>query len=101
MKDTSPTDMILVSVIIIVGSTMIRNAKEGKTHFSPIVFGFMLATSLLFIAVVAPNFAKSLALMGLVGAFALNGPAVFGLTKQISGAQGEPDTHRGGPQKAI
>lgn len=75
----SPTDVIIASVVIIVGTTMIRNAKNKKNRFAPIIFGFMLALALLIMATFAPTVAKGLAYMGMVGAFVVNGPTVFKL----------------------
>ena len=79
----SPTDAIVASVIIIVGSTMIRNAHNKKNRFGPIVFGFMLIIALLIMATFAPTVAKGLAYMGMVGAFVVNGPTVFKLLSGV------------------
>lgn len=43
-----------------------------------IIFGYLLAIALLILAIAVPVLAKILAYLGLVGAFAVNGPAVFG-----------------------
>lgn len=76
----NPTDTVLISVVVIVGTTILKHIHEGKGGvLSPIVFGFLLATALLLIAVFAPRIAIALAYLGLVGAFAVNGPAVFTL----------------------
>jgi len=76
----NPTDVIIGSVVVITATTVLRNARaktKAGTTFKPVVFGFGLLVALLAIAIVAPGFAKGLALMGLVGAFAVNGPALF------------------------
>lgn len=76
----NPTDVIIGSVVVITATTVLRNAKNktpAGTTFKPVVFGFLLAGALLAIAIVAPNMAKGLALLGLVGAFVVNGPALF------------------------
>lgn len=80
------TDVIVVAVVIISGTTMIRNAKDKKYHFGPIIYGFLLAIALLTMATFAPRFAKGLAYMGMVGAFVVNGPAVFGIASTVGKA---------------
>lgn len=82
-SSTSATDTILASTIIITGSTLIRNAKNKKNKFAPIIFGFMLTTALLIMSMFAPTFTRYLAYMGMVGAFVVNGPAVFGVVSGI------------------
>lgn len=75
------TDVIIGSVVVITATTVLRNARDktkAGTTFKPVIFGFALATVLLAIAIAAPGFAKGLALLGLVGAFVVNGPALFG-----------------------
>jgi hypothetical protein len=82
----NPSDVILGSVVVITGTTIIRNAYEKKpkgTTFKPLAFGFMLTVALLAIAIGAPGFAKGLAYLGLVGAFVVNGPAVFALLGKL------------------
>lgn len=73
----SPTDVILLSGAIITATTVIRNTTDKKFHFSPIVFGFLLTAALLILSVLTPSFAKGLAIMGIIGAFALNGGPVL------------------------
>lgn len=76
----SPTDVIIGSVVVITATTVLRNAKnktKAGTTFKPVIFGFGLALALLAIAIAAPGFAKGLAYLGLVGAFVVNGPALF------------------------
>lgn len=81
----NPTDVIVASVVIITASTLIKDAKAKKkgSKFAPILFGFMLLIFLLILATFAPTIAKGLAYMGMVGAFVVNGPAVFGLVSGI------------------
>lgn len=83
-----PTDTIILAVALMAGSTIIRHIKEnprgvGKGYAAPIVYGFFLAIVLLFLAVPFPRFAKGLAYLGMVGAFAVNGPAIFSLASRI------------------
>jgi hypothetical protein len=79
----TPTDTIVMATVVITGSTLIKNAKNKKNHFAPIVFGFMLTSALLIMAMFAPTFAKMLAYMGMAGAFVVNGPSVFGVVSGI------------------
>lgn len=82
------TNAIIAAAVVISGSTMVKDGVEKKKfHFAPVVFGFMLASALLLLALIAPNFARGLAYMGLVGAFVVNGPAVFKLAGGIRGAK--------------
>lgn len=78
------TDTIILSVAVMVGTTIIRHVKEkpkdiGEGYARPIIYGFFLAMALLFLAVPFPTFAKGLAYLGLIGAFAVNGGALFSL----------------------
>jgi hypothetical protein len=82
IAESSPVDLVIASTAIITVTTIIRNAHnktKAGTTFEPIVFGFLLCIALLVIALVAPGIAKGLALLGLVGAFAVNGPALFSI----------------------
>jgi hypothetical protein len=79
-----PTDVIILSVVVMAGSTIIRHIKEkpkdvGKGYAAPIIYGFLLVIALLVLAVPFPAFAKGLAYLGLIGAFAVNGPAIYSL----------------------
>lgn len=76
----SPTDVILLAGAVITGTTVIRDTSNKQFKFAPIAFGFMLTAALLVLSVFVPSFAKGLAVMGLVGALVLNGPALFKLT---------------------
>lgn len=82
----SPTDVIVGSCVIITATTVLRNSQEktkAGTTFRPVVFGFALAVVLLAIAIFAPGFSKGLALLGLVGAFVVNGPTLFTLIGKL------------------
>lgn len=78
------SDVVLGSVLVIVTSTLVRIKRapiRGQTFtpFQVIAFGFLLATGLLIVAIASPGLAKGLAYLGLVGAFVVNGPTLFGL----------------------
>lgn len=77
MTGNNATDAVIGSVIVITGSTAIKNAANGTFHMSSIVAGFLLGSALLLVAMASPALAKGLALLGVVGAITTNGPAVF------------------------
>lgn len=84
MTGNSPTGLILGTGVVVAGSTLIRDVHEGKTRAAPIIFGFMMVTALLLISLGSPKTARGLSYMALVGAFVVNGPAVFGIASGIS-----------------
>jgi len=87
----NPSSTVIASVVIIVSTTIIRRIREGQaqTRFmETVVFGFLLLISLLVLAIVLPSMAKVLAYLGIVGAFALNGPAVFKLLGDFGRGKG-------------
>jgi hypothetical protein len=71
---------VFASVLIIAATTIIRRSREGTAAghvVETIIFGFLLLIALLILAIVLPTFAKALGYLGIVGAFVVNGPAVF------------------------
>lgn len=90
MSGDNATGVILGSVLVIVATSILRNAhdktKAGRT-WAPALSGVLLLIALLTIAIFAPRFAKGLALLGLVGAFAVNGPTVFALVSSFNGSK--------------
>jgi hypothetical protein len=90
-----PTDVILGATMIVTTTTIIRKlrensgpqnargnaVKEKKSDrvIKPLIFGFMLTVALLAISLAAPTAALLLAYLSLVGAFVLNGPALFAM----------------------
>lgn len=87
MSDVSA--VIVGSAVLISGTTVVRKVTEKKGAdvkygvVQPIIFGFLLASALLAIAIVSPEFAKGLAYLGMVGAFVVNGPALFTLIGKL------------------
>ena len=76
----NPSSAVFSSVIIITGTTLLRRMRDSKQPTNTmeiIVFGFILLIALLTLAIVAPPVARILAYLGMVGAFVVNGPAVF------------------------
>ncbi len=84
----NPSSAVFASVVVIVSSTIVRRLREGKWQghvLEIIIFGFLLLIALQIMALVVPNVAKVLAYLGMVGAFVLNGPAVFGYLGDLGG----------------
>ena len=96
MPDLNPTNTIIAAGIIVTGSTVIRDAHEGKTRAAPIVFGFMMVTALLILAIPFPRTSRGLAFMTMVGAFVVNGPAVFSIASGLSSSPKTPPPTIGG-----
>jgi hypothetical protein len=87
MAEKEPTGLIVAVGVIVTGSTVIRDVHEGKTHAAPIVYGFMMVIALLLIGMGAPRVSRGLAYLSLIGALAVNGPAVFSIASGLSAAQ--------------
>ena len=82
---------VFASVIVIAGSTVVRRIREGTWAghvVETVIFGFLLLISLLILAIVSPRFAQVLGYLGIVGAFVVNGPAVFGLLGDFGRGKG-------------
>lgn len=76
----NPSSAAVASVVIICSTTILRRVREGKGDvrvIETVIFGFMLLVSLLLLAILVPTLAKVLAYLGMVGAFVVNGPALF------------------------
>lgn len=81
----NPTDTIIISAVVITGSTIVRRVKRKQSEYlQTVVFGFMVTFVLLLIAVPLPVVAKGLAYLGMVGAFAVNGPDIYELAKGLA-----------------
>jgi hypothetical protein len=81
----------MASVVVIVSTTVVRRIRAGdwQGHIAEIiVFGFLLLVALLTLAIVMPALAKVLAYLGFVGAFVVNGPAVFSLLGDFGRGKG-------------
>lgn len=81
------TSLVLGAGVLVTGSTVIRDVHEGKTRAAPIVFGFMAVAALLVISMASDKTARGLSYMLMVGAFVVNGPAVFSIASGISGSK--------------
>lgn len=80
-----PTDAIVGSVVVIVGTTLIRDTMQGKADMRPVVTGFLLGSALLLLSFGAPNLAKGLAYLGVLGALVTNGPLIADRLGKIGG----------------
>jgi hypothetical protein len=78
------TETIIGAGVIVTGSTVIRDVHQGHKRAAPIIFGFMMVAGLLVISMAAPKAAKGLAYFAMVGAFFVNGAAVFGIAGGIA-----------------
>lgn len=93
MADVS--EVVIGATAVVVATTMVRKVSTAPPHGTankppigesigkPLIFGFLLTLALLSIAFVAPNVAKGLAYLSLVGAFVVNGPALFTVLGRI------------------
>ncbi len=101
---------ILPSVVVMAGTSIIRRVREQKNYEGTttqiVLYAYLLYMALLLLNMVAPQVARTLAYLGIVGAFVVNGPAVFGYLgdlgkdqkgKQLQKAQKEPGKMLQGP----
>lgn len=87
----NPSNVVLASVVVITSTTILRRMREGTAQghvAETIVFGFMLLVALLILAIVMPTVAKVFGYLGMVGAFVVNGPAVFKLVGNFGRGEG-------------
>lgn len=87
MAEGNATGTIFAAGVIVAGSTLVRDVHEGKGRAAPIVFGFLMVTALLLISMASPKYAKGIAYLSMVGAFVVNGPAVFAIAGGIAGSE--------------
>lgn len=89
----NPSNAVLASVVVIVGTTIIRRVREGKWQNAVVeivIFGFLLLVAMLTLAIVLPQVAVVLSYLGMVGAFIVNGPAVFSLLGNFGRGRNKP-----------
>lgn len=87
----NPSNAVVASVLIITSTTIVRRVRrhEIQGHIvEAIVFGFLLMIALLVLAIAMPTVAKTLAYLGMVGAFVVNGPEVFKLLGNFGRGRG-------------
>lgn len=87
----NPTGVVVAAGVIVAGSTVVRDVHEGQIRAAPIVFGFLMVSALLLIGMASPKTARGLAYLSMIGALAVNGPAVFSIVSGLSEA-GKPAT---------
>lgn len=87
----NPSSTVIASVVIITSTTIVRRIRDGNWQgriVETIVFGYLLLIALLVLAIVFPSIAQVFAYLGMVGAFLLNGPAVFTLLGNFGRGKG-------------
>jgi len=72
------TSLVITSGVIIGGLSLVKDVATGHPSIRPIISGFLLTGMLLLITMVSPVIGKTLAIVGLIGAMATNGPVVLG-----------------------
>ena len=73
---------IIVSMMVIGGSGLIRDAAQGMpADMAGVVNTFLLGSALMLIAFVSPELARMLAIMGAIGAIMARGLPVLGALK--------------------
>lgn len=95
------TDLIIAAGVVVTGTTLLRNATQGERKAAPIVFGFLLVFFLLVVDIAAPKFARGLAYLAMVGAFVLNGSAVFKLASGLTTHPIPPTPSRNTPPGSL
>lgn len=95
------TDLIIAAGVVVTGTTLLRNATQGKRKAAPIVFGFLMVFFLLLVDMAAPKFARGLAYLAMVGAFVLNGSAVFKLASGLTSHPIPPTPARNTPPGSL
>jgi hypothetical protein len=80
-----PTASVIGGTVIITGLSVLKDVHKGQDPVKPVVFGFMLGGALLLVSFFSGALAKALALMGVVGAFTVNGKDALSILGAISG----------------
>lgn len=80
----NPDSVVIGSVIVITGTSVVKHVHEHTFTFRPIITGFLLGAALLLVAMASPSLARALALLGLVGGLITNGPAVISLVQGVT-----------------
>ena len=93
MSDEDIGGLVIVTAIVISGSTIIRLIREGgwvgnRKIIPVVIFGFLLALALEVVALISAKLAAILCYLGLVGAFAVNGPSLFTLVGNLGRSPG-------------
>jgi hypothetical protein len=80
------SDLVVVTGVVVVGSSLIRDVKQNKPKAPPLIFGFLMVASLLLISLAVPKMARGLCYLALVGAFVVNGPSLFDTASSLTSA---------------
>lgn len=79
-----PSDTIIISVIVMMGSALIKDVAHNSPSVKPIVTGFALGAALLILGTFSPTLAKGLAITGMIGALLTNGDALLTSADKIT-----------------
>ena len=86
MSALGDTSVVVAAVAGATGFTIVRDIKEGKPSFKPVLGGMVLGAFLLFIAIWSLDIAKALAILILATSALVNGKIVFGIATQVANA---------------
>lgn len=82
MADTSA--VIMTSVAITTGTTLVAEQQDSNLSFKPIVGGWILGLILFVVATFAEDLARMFAILIMVTALLVNGSRVFGLISKVT-----------------
>lgn len=78
------SDLIIVTGVVVTGSSLIRDVKQNRPKAPPLIFGFLMVAGLLILSLPLPKVARGLSYMALVGAFVVNGPSIFDTASSLT-----------------
>ena len=91
MADTNA--VIMVSVVVTAGSTLVAEQQASKLTFKPIIGGWILGLILFTVATFAEDIARLFAILIMVTALMVNGSQLFGvINKATIPKNNNPDT---------
>jgi hypothetical protein len=80
------SDLVIVTGVVVVGTSLVRDVKQGKPKAPPLIFGFFMVASLLLMGLALPKVTRGLCYLALVGAFVVNGPSIFDTASSLTKA---------------
>lgn len=78
--------LIMTSVVVTTGSTLLAQQQDSKLTFKPIIGGWILGLVLFITATFADDLAKAFAILIMVTALLINGTKVFGAVNSAVGS---------------
>jgi hypothetical protein len=76
--------LVLLTVATVVGTTLIRDTREGHPSIKPVVTGFMLGGVLGIVVMINSRVGHALCVAGIVGAVIRNGSSALGTLNAVS-----------------